>query len=34
MPSIGMNVSVPAAPQSAEVTTKSMAPSRKNGLRP
>ncbi len=34
MPSIGRNVSVPAAPHSAEVRVKSVAPSRKNGLRP
>ena len=34
MPSIGMKVRSPAAPHSADATTKSNAPSMKNGLRP
>ena len=34
MPSIGMKVSVPAAPHSAEVATNTVAPSMKNGFRP
>ena len=34
IPSIGRMVSFPAAPQSADVSTNSVAPRRKNGLRP